>query len=50
VLGRAARERAKRYTPDAMAAQMASLYRGLLPAVRRPVLAAARPEIGAAAA
>jgi glycosyltransferase involved in cell wall biosynthesis len=42
VLGRAARERAARYTPDAMAAQMASLYRGLLPAVRRPVLAAAR--------
>lgn len=42
VLGRAARERAARYTPDAMAAQMASLYRGLLPAVRGPVLAAAR--------
>lgn len=42
VLGRAARERASRYTPDAMAAQMAALYRGLLPAVRRPVLAAAR--------
>lgn len=42
VLGRAARERAARYTPDAMAAQMANLYRGLLPAVRRPVLAAAR--------
>ncbi len=42
VLGRAARERAERYTPDAMAAQMANLYRGLLPAVRRPVLAAAR--------
>ncbi|MEA3009693.1 MAG: hypothetical protein QOJ91_1385 [Sphingomonadales bacterium] len=42
VLGRAARERAGRYTPDAMAAQMASHYRGLLPAVRGPVLAAAR--------
>lgn len=42
VLGRAARERATRYTPDAMAAQMANLYRGLLPAVYRPVLAAAR--------
>jgi hypothetical protein len=42
VLGRAARERAGRYTPDAMAAQMANLYRGLLPAVRGPVLAAAR--------
>ncbi|HEX9954487.1 MAG TPA: glycosyltransferase family 4 protein [Allosphingosinicella sp.] len=50
VMGRAARERAARYTPDAMAAQMASVYRGLLPAVRRPVLAAARAEIGAAAA
>ena len=42
VLGRAAKERAARFTPDAMAAQMASLYRSLLPAVRRPVLAAAR--------
>jgi glycosyltransferase involved in cell wall biosynthesis len=42
VMGRAARERAARFTPDAMAAQMASLYRGLLPAVLRPVLAAAR--------
>ena len=42
VLGRAAKERAERYTPDAMAAQMASLYRTLLPAVTRPVLAAAR--------
>jgi glycosyltransferase involved in cell wall biosynthesis len=42
VLGRAARERSARYTPDAMAAQMANLYRSLLPAVRRPVLAAAR--------
>jgi glycosyltransferase involved in cell wall biosynthesis len=42
VLGRAARERASRYTPDAMAAQMASIYRSLLPAIRRPVLAAAR--------
>jgi glycosyltransferase involved in cell wall biosynthesis len=42
VIGRAARERAARYSPDAMAAQMANLYRGLLPAVRGPVLAAAR--------
>lgn len=42
VLGRAARERSARYTPDAMAAQMANLYRGLLPAVCGPVLAAAR--------
>jgi glycosyltransferase involved in cell wall biosynthesis len=42
VLGRAARERAARFTPDAMAAQMASIYRSLLPAVRRPILAAAR--------
>ncbi|HEX8239837.1 MAG TPA: glycosyltransferase family 4 protein [Allosphingosinicella sp.] len=42
VLGRAARERAALYTPDAMAAQMASLYRSLLPAVNRPVLAWAR--------
>jgi glycosyltransferase involved in cell wall biosynthesis len=49
VLGRAAKERAERYTPDAMAAQMASLYRGLLPAVRGPVLAAARMPLGAAA-
>lgn len=49
VMGRAARERAARFTPDAMAAQMASIYRGLLPAVQRPVLAAARVELGAAA-
>jgi glycosyltransferase involved in cell wall biosynthesis len=49
VLGRAAKERAARYTPDAMAAQMASLYRALLPAVRGPVLAAARTPLGAAA-
>jgi glycosyltransferase involved in cell wall biosynthesis len=42
VLGRAAKERSALYSPDAMAAQMASLYRGLLPAVRGPVLAAAR--------
>jgi glycosyltransferase involved in cell wall biosynthesis len=39
---RAVMGRAARYTPDAMAAQMASLYRRLLPAVQRPVLAAAR--------
>lgn len=40
VMGRAAKERAARFTPEAMAAQMAALYRGLLPALRRPVLAA----------
>jgi glycosyltransferase involved in cell wall biosynthesis len=40
VLGRAARERAALYTPQAMAAQLAALYRSLLPAVNRPVLAA----------
>lgn len=49
VMGRAARERAARFTPDAMAAQMASIYRSLLPAVRGPVLAASRVELGAAA-
>ncbi|WP_243455842.1 glycosyltransferase family 4 protein [Sphingosinicella sp. BN140058] len=42
VMGRAARERAKRFSADAMAAQMASLYRSLLPAIQRPVLASAR--------
>ena len=42
VMGRAARERAARFTPEAMAAQMATIYRSLLPAIRRPVLAAAR--------
>lgn len=40
VLGRAARERAALYSPQAMAAQMAAIYRSLLPAVNRPVLAA----------
>jgi len=40
VMGRAAKERAATFTPDAMAGQMANLYRALLPAVRRPVLAA----------
>jgi glycosyltransferase involved in cell wall biosynthesis len=40
VMGRAAKERAATFTPDAMAAQMASLYRSLLPAIRRPLLAA----------
>jgi glycosyltransferase involved in cell wall biosynthesis len=49
VLGRAAKERAARFTPDAMAAQMASLYRSLLPAVAGPVLAASRLQLGAAA-
>jgi glycosyltransferase involved in cell wall biosynthesis len=39
-LGRAARERAASFTPDAMAAQMAGLYRTLLPSVRRPAPAA----------
>jgi glycosyltransferase involved in cell wall biosynthesis len=42
VLGHAAKEHARLYTPDAIAAQMAAIYRSLLPAVRRPVLAAAR--------
>jgi glycosyltransferase involved in cell wall biosynthesis len=42
VQGRATKERAGRYTPDAMAAQMAALYRSLLPRVAGPVLAAAR--------
>lgn len=40
VMGRAAKERSARFTPDAMAAQMASLYRRVLPAQRRPVPAA----------
>ncbi|MDP8912759.1 MAG: glycosyltransferase family 4 protein [Pseudomonadota bacterium] len=40
LLGAAARERAARYTPQAMASQMAAIYRGLLPAKQRPVLAA----------
>lgn len=42
VQGRAAKERASLYTPDAMAAQMAAIYRRLLPSVQGPVLAAAR--------
>jgi len=42
VIGRAAKERAALYTPDIMASQMATIYRSLLPAVPRPVLAAAR--------
>jgi hypothetical protein len=42
VQGRATKERAGRYTPDVMAAQMAAVYRSLLPSVQRPVLAAAR--------
>jgi glycosyltransferase involved in cell wall biosynthesis len=42
IMSKAARERAARFTPEAMAAQMASIYRGLLPAVRRPVLASAK--------
>jgi glycosyltransferase involved in cell wall biosynthesis len=40
LMGQAAQERASRYTPEAMAAQMAAVYRSLLPAVQRPVLAA----------
>jgi glycosyltransferase involved in cell wall biosynthesis len=40
VMGRASSERAQLYTPDVTAAQMAAIYRGLLPAVHRPVLAA----------
>jgi glycosyltransferase involved in cell wall biosynthesis len=40
LMGRAAQERAARYTPEAMAAQMAAIYRGLLPAIEGPVLAA----------
>ena len=40
VIGRAAMERAEYFTPDAMAAQMATLYRALLPTLARPVLAA----------
>jgi glycosyltransferase involved in cell wall biosynthesis len=40
VIGRAARERAALRSPQAMAAQMAAIYRSLLPAVYRPVLAA----------
>jgi len=40
VMGRSARERAATFTPDTMAAQMASLYRSLLPIQKRPVLAA----------
>ncbi len=40
LMSRAARERAARFTPEAMASQMAAIYRGLLPALNRPVLAA----------
>ena len=40
VMGRASAERARLYTPDVTAAQMAAIYRSLLPAVHRPVLAA----------
>jgi len=49
-MGRAARDRAARYTPDAMAAQMASVYRSLLPAIAGPVLASGGVGLGAAAA
>jgi glycosyltransferase involved in cell wall biosynthesis len=49
VMGRAAQERAARHTPDAMAAQMAAIYRALLPAIQRPVLAAAKTGTKAAA-
>jgi len=40
VIGRGARERAALHSPQAMAAQMAAIYRSLLPAINRPVLAA----------
>ena len=40
LMGAAAKERASRYTPEAMASQMAAIYRNLLPAMQRPVLAA----------
>jgi glycosyltransferase involved in cell wall biosynthesis len=40
MMGKAAKDRAARFTPEAMAAQMAAIYRSLLPAVQRPVLAA----------
>ena len=40
MMGKAAKDRASRFTPQAMAAQMAAIYRSLLPAVQRPVLAA----------
>jgi glycosyltransferase involved in cell wall biosynthesis len=40
VLSRASAERARLYTPDVTAAQMAAIYRSLLPAIHRPVLAA----------
>lgn len=40
MMGKAAMDRAARFTPEAMAAQMAAIYRSLLPAVQRPVLAA----------
>lgn len=40
VMGRAAHDRALRFTPDAMAAQVVAIYRSLLAPVRKPVLAA----------
>ena len=40
MMGRAAMDRAARFRPEAMAAQMAAIYRSLLPVVQRPVLAA----------
>ena len=49
VLGRASQERAALYTPDVMAAQMTAIYRSLLPAVHKPVLAAQRMTVKAAA-
>jgi hypothetical protein len=39
-MGRAARERAATFTPEAMAVQMADIYRSLLPTLKRPVAAA----------
>jgi glycosyltransferase involved in cell wall biosynthesis len=40
LMGRAAKERASLFTPAAMAAQMADIYRKLVPALQRPVLQA----------
>jgi glycosyltransferase involved in cell wall biosynthesis len=40
VMGRASAERARLYSPDVTAAQMAAIYRSVLPAINRPVLAA----------
>lgn len=39
-MGQAARERASRFTAEAMAAQMAGIYQSLLPALQRPLAGA----------